>query len=430
MTKMSRTVVSLALMAGLLAACGSPSVEGGAGDPTTAPAGTEPAGSASEEAPTGGGSGETIKIATIGPSSGALAEFGADAVLAWEFAAAEVNAAGGINGQQVELIKKDTDGAAATTLREAKAAVEQDGAQFIGAVMTSTEHGALNAQLDSLGVLSINSLGKDDGLSGKDCNHNAFRSVQSTTMDMNAVAEAITEIPGEKWAIQAVDYSTGHNAAEIFRKAAEAAGREIVLEQFAPLNTTDFGSYITAIQSSGADALFAVEYGADGVAFVNQAAQFGLPDQLESVLGFNMVSEPLFPALGDKVVGFFNNIGYVNTLDNPANKAFVEAWTAAHDGELPYYVQADNYIGAQMLFKAIEAAGSTDVDAVRTAMEGLTFDTIVGEVTVRPEDHQLIRSSYVGQVANGDGGMAFDIISESAGPDIMPPVDPACTISS
>ena len=101
-----------------------------------------------------GGAGAPIKVALIPPSSGALAQFGSDAADAWQFAVDEVNAAGGVAGHQIELIKKDTDATPATTLRAAREAVTQEGASFIGAVMTSTEHGALNAQLEGLGVLA------------------------------------------------------------------------------------------------------------------------------------------------------------------------------------------------------------------------------------------------------------------------------------
>ena len=246
----------------------------------------------------------------IPPSSGALAVFGADAVKAWEFAAAEVNAKGGVDGHKVELIKSSTDAQPANTVRAARKAVTQDGAKFIGAVMTSPEHGALQQQLAGMNALSINSLGKDDALTGEGCSPNAFRAVQSTSMDINAITATLNELPAKTWAIQAVDYATGHTSAENFKKAAEAAGKKVVLEQYAPLNTTEFGSYITKLKSSGADGLFAVEYGADGVAFVNQGAQFKLFDQFDTVLGFNMVSEPLFETLGDKVVGFYNNLGY------------------------------------------------------------------------------------------------------------------------
>ena len=367
---------------------------------------------------------DPLKVALIPPGSGALATFGADAVKAWEFAAEEANAKGGVNGHKVEIIKSSTDAQPANTVRAARKAVTQDGAQYIGAVMTSPEHGALQQQLAGMNALSINALGKDDALTGEGCSPNAFRAVQSTSMDINAITASLKELPAETWAIQAVDFSTGHTSAKNFKKAAEAAGKKVVLEQYAPLNTTEFGSYITKLKSSGADGLFAVEYGADGVAFVNQGAQFKLFDQFDTVLGFNMVSEPLFETLGDKVVGFYNNLGYDRAADTPMNKAFVDAWTAK-EGSAPYYVEADNYLGAQMLFEAVKKADSVDPAKVKAAMNGLSFDSIAGQVTMG-KDHQLLRPSYVGQIVKDGDALGWKVVAEADGSKTRPTPDPAC----
>lgn len=382
--------------------------------------------STSSTAP-GGGESATIKVALIPPASGALAQYGTDAVKGWRTAVDLANKGGGVAGKQVELIELSTDATPDTTLRAAREAVTQRGASFIGAVMTSTEHGALNQQLDALGALSFNSLGKADDLVGKQCAANAFHVVQTNSMDINALAAGLGELPGEKWAVQAVDYVTGHDAAKIFKAAAEKAGKEVVLEQFAPLNTTDFGSYITKLQDSDADALFAVEYGADGVAFVKQAAQFGLPDKFETVLGFNMVSEPLFPVLGDVVSGFYNNVGYDVSDANAENAEFVAAYQQAN-GEKPYYVPADAYLSAQTLFAGIEKAGSADPAAVRAALGGLSFDSIAGPVTMRAEDHQLVRPSYVGVVEGKGDSLAFDIVATGDGSAITPPPSADCAL--
>ena len=399
--KVATTAVVLALTT-TLAACGSASSSGG-GD--------------------GGGDGP-IKVALIPPTSGALAQFGTDAVKGWEVAVEQFNEDGGLDGREIELIIKGTDGDPATTLRVAREVATKDGAQFIGAVMTSPEHAALNAQLEGLGVLSFNALGKDDALVGEQCSPNAFHVVQTSSMDINALADSIADLPGDKWAIQAVDFATGYSAAEKFTAAAEAAGKEIVLEQFAPLNTTDFGSYITKIKNSGADAVFAVEYGADGIAFVQQADQFNLDEQLETVLGFNMVSEPLFETLGDTIVGYYNNVGYDVDGDNELNAAFKEDYEAAN-GTPPYYVPADNYLAAQTLFAGLEEAGSSDPTEVAEALNDLSFDSIVGEVTVRGADHQVLRDSYLGQVVD-EGGLKFKILS-NATPDVTTPEpDAAC----
>jgi ABC-type branched-subunit amino acid transport system substrate-binding protein len=290
--------------------------------------------------------------------------------------------------------------------------------------MTSPEHGALQQQLAGMNALSFNGLGKDDALTGASCSPNAFRAVQSTSMDINAITQTLSKLPAKTWAIQAVDYATGHTSAANFKKAAEAAGKKVVLEQYAPLGTTDFGSYITKLKNSGADGLFAVEYGADGVAFVNQGAQFKLFDQFKTVLGFNMVSEPLFKPLGDKIVGFYNNVGYDESSSNPMNKAFVTGFTQK-EGSAPYYVEADNYLSAQVLFQAVKKAQSVDPAKVKEALNGLSFDSIVGQVKM-DSDHQLVRPSYVGQVVKKDSGLGWKIVAEAPGDKTHPTPDPAC----
>jgi branched-chain amino acid transport system substrate-binding protein len=404
------TALAALSAAGLLAACG------GSGGSSSS--------SGSSGASSGKSSGEPLKVALIPPSSGALAVFGKNAADAWKFAAGEANAKGGVDGHKVVLIQGQTDGQPATTVRAARKATTQDGAHFIGAVMTSPEHGALQQQLASMNALSFNGLGKDDALTGASCSPNAFRAVQSTSMDINAITQTLSALPAKTWAIQAVDYATGHTSAANFKKAALAAGDKVVMEQYAPLNTTDFGSYITKLKGSGADGLFAVEYGADGVAFVNQGAQFKLFGQFKTVLGFNMVSEPLFKALGDKIVGFYNNVGYNEADPNPMNKAFVAGWTKQY-GSAPYYVEADNYLSAQLLFQAVEKAKSVDPAKVRAALNGLSFDSIVGPVHMAA-DHQLIRPSYVGQVVKAGGGLAFKVVASDPGDKTQPTPNPAC----
>jgi ABC-type branched-subunit amino acid transport system substrate-binding protein len=375
----------------------------------------------------GSSSGEPLKIALIPPSGGALAVFGKDSTTAWKFAADEANANGGVDGHKVEIVTAQTDGTPAATVRAARKAT-QGGARFISGVVTSPENGALQQQLPSMNALSFNTFGKDDALTGEQCNANAYRTVQNTQMDVNAVAKSLEKLPATKWAIQAVDYATGRTAAKIFTAAAKKAGKQVVLTQFAPLNTTEFGSYITKIKNSGADAVFAVEFGADGVAFVNQGAQFKLFQGLKSVLGFNMVSEPLFDALGDKIVGFYNNIGYVNGLDNAKNKEFVAAWKAKNGGKAPYYVQADAYLGAQTLFEAVKKAKSVDPTKVKAALDTLSFDSIVGQVSMRAGDHQIQRPSYVGQVAKTGGELGWKIISTVPATETQPQADPSCEL--
>ncbi|MGX6448041.1 ABC transporter substrate-binding protein [Patulibacter sp. S7RM1-6] len=361
----------------------------------------------------------------VTPGSGALAVFGKDAVRGWQLAADEANADGGVDGHRVEIITAETDGTPPKTVAAVRKAVSRQGARYVSAVFTSPENGALQGQLAALNAISINTLGQEDDLNGAACSANAFRVVQSASMHSQAIAAALDDLPARKWAILVADYNTGHNAADNFAAAVEAHGGEVVSRQYSPLGTTEYGSYIAKIKKSGADGLFMYIIGSDAPALINQGAQFELFGQLKTVLGQNVVSEPLFDALGPKVAGFYNNLGYAATLPGERNAAFVRAYRKAY-GKDPYYVPADNYVGAQALFAGVRKAGSVDPKQVREALAGLTFESLDGDVTIRAEDNQALRRDYVGEIVRKGSGLGWRIVSTSDAGVTSPRADPAC----
>ena len=176
-----------------------------------------------------------------------------------------------------------------------------------------------------------------------------------------------------------------------------------MLQQFSPLGTTDWGSSITKLKAADADGLFALVPGSDGIAFINQATQFKLFDQYKTVFGFQMLSEPALKALGDKVLGFYGNVGYDVTADNAKNQAFVDGYTKKY-GSPPYGVPADHYLAAQMLFEAVQKSKSVDPAKVKAALSGLSFDSFAGPVKVAA-DHQLVPAG-VRRQGRGEGRRA------------------------
>jgi branched-chain amino acid transport system substrate-binding protein len=356
---------------------------------------------------------EPLTVALFPPSSGPLSEFGSSAVNAWELAAKEVNAKGGVDGHEVKLVKAQTDGSPAAAVRAARKAVTQSGVKYLSGIVTSGENGALAQQLVSMGAVDIVGMSKDDSLTGATCSPNLFRTTISTAMDVHATASVLGQLPAKRWGIVASDILTGHSAVEGFKAEAKKNGKEVVSTQYAPLGTTEFGSYITKLKDSGADGLYVFASGADGVAFITQAKQFKLFDQIKTVVGFSTFSEPTFEAMGDTIVGFYNNLNYSWNFDGAKNKAFATAYEQQF-GKKPSFIPAENYIAAQFLFEAVRKAKSIDVEKVKAAMNGLSFESISGNVQMRAEDHQATRDTYVGQIvkqADGTAGMGWKVIS-------------------
>jgi ABC-type branched-subunit amino acid transport system substrate-binding protein len=151
---------------------------------------------------------------------------------------------------------------------------------------------------------------------------------------------------------------------------------------------------------------------------------------MDTVVGSNMVSEPLFASLGDKVIGFYNDVRYSPLIDTPENKKFVEAWRAKRSEDL-YYLTGGNYNAMQILFQGIEKAGSSDPDAVREALSGAEVSTLYGPATIRPEDQQLLIPTYLGQVAQDAGGeLHFRLAATVPASKTTPSPSPLCDIDA
>jgi branched-chain amino acid transport system substrate-binding protein len=230
-----------------------------------------------------------------------------------------------------------------------------------------------------------------------------------------------------KWDIIAVDYSSGHDAAEKFKALVKSQGGSIGKVLFAPFGTADFGAKISDLGAEPADGLYVTIFGSDAINLAKQQAQFGLFKKYKMVLGNSFVIPQTLPAQGDTVLGVYQTLGFVPGFPGAQAEAFVKAYQEKYNGELPAYTAADQYTAIQLMAAAINKANSTDVSAVRAALAGLKTDTVLGSVEVRAADHQTIRPIAINQIVTGaDGKAAYEIKKIEAGPDIIPPVDPAC----
>lgn len=392
-----------------LAACGG---DGGNGDSAAADSEKEP-----------------LRVAVVSQFAGPLAQYGNDVLRAWQLAAEQVNADGGVAGHRVEIVKSEARGDPDSTIRAARNTVVQDDVQYLTGVLLSQENAALAPQLVGMGALNIATVPKDDSLTGESCSPNMYRISTAAGMDSRAMLSYLPELQSGKWAILALDILLGHSSADAFEQAAEEAGMEVVSKQFAPLGTTEFGSYISKIESSGADGLFVLESGADAVAFVQQAKQFQLFDSIETTVSQSMLADPLFEAMGDTIAGWYGADSYMAAIDTPENQEFVSAWKKKYGSDARLWnVPADAYVGAQVLFEAVRKADSIELEDVKAAMDGVTIETLTGELRMRPEDHQALRPSYVSQIEQDGKDLRWKVVSSVKPDQTSPAPNPDCKL--
>jgi branched-chain amino acid transport system substrate-binding protein len=170
--------------------------------------------------------------------------------------------------------------------------------------------------------------------------------------------------------------------------------------------------------------------GTAGINLAKQQAQFGLFGKYKLVLSASMVNEVLITGQADTTIGVWSSQSYHATLPGKMNADFVAAFEKRF-GKKPSYLAADAYLSFILVNEAIQKAKSTDVAAVRKALEGLKVSTIVGDVEMRAADHQLVRPLVVVQGGQGGGGQGRDrdaLVEPAA--KVAPPVSPECKKAS
>ena len=353
---------------------------------------------------------ETLKIGVPTALTGTYAGLGNEAVRAVEFAVAEVNAKGGVAGRKVEIKTLDTEAKPDVARKQAeKLALE--GYKILTGTIASGEGLAMGPLLERWDAIYVSTINKSDKLTGDSCVPRMFRANHQDAQDAAVVRPWLGTRKEAKWAILAADIAWGRASGKSFVDAAKINKKEIVAEIYAPFGSNDYAPFIQQIKSSGAEGLWVALAGRDAINFATQAKEFGILDKV-FVAGVSFVTDSNVKTLGATAKGIWGIINYSSTLDTPENKAFVAAWKNKHNGEEPASFEGETYLGMQVIFQAVEKAKSVKPVDVAKALRGGTFETVLGKVTLRAEDNQMILPNYFGYIGE-QGGQLRPIITET-----------------
>ena len=189
-------------------------------------------------------------------------------------------------------------------------------------------------------------------------------------MQVNTFIELAKQSGVKSWDLMMADVAVGHDSAKLFAEAAKANDATINKILFAPITASDLGTYIAQLLDHPADGLFMYYPSSGGIALIKQQAPFKLFEKYKTVLSSSMVNEILIGGQGDASVGLWSAQSYFWTLPGDLNASFVKAFEERFKRK-PQYIDADAYLSLDLVHQAILKAGTTDVDAVRKALEGL-----------------------------------------------------------
>jgi branched-chain amino acid transport system substrate-binding protein len=366
----------------------------------------------------GGAGGGAVRVGLVVPQSGVYAALGTDMQRGWQL---WLDGNGGRFGDRtVETVVADEGESPQTGVPAVQKVLQSDNVDVVvGVVNSATALGVRDLLAESRKLLIVTNAGAED-VTGTGRTPYIWRSSFTNGQVAAAMGTHLAE-SGFSEGVYAIapDYAAGTEVIAAFTKAFETGGGRVVGQAKPPFGTTsDYQPFLTGIQDSGARATFCFFSGAEAITFVRQYAQFGLATSIP-LYGSGFLTEGnVLPQQGEAALGVQTTLHYTDQLDNPANRSFVEAYTAAH-GEPPSCFSAQTWDAANVLNRALRSGSALDGDALAAALGGLGTieDSPRGPWTF--ENQTPRQNIYLRRVENS-GGTLVNAVVQDLGPQSQP----------
>ena len=341
---------------------------------------------------------DTLKIGSLLDTSGIFDAYGKPMDMALQLAVDQINAGGGLNGQQVEIVSYDTQSDMALYTQYAQKLVRQDKVDVVHSGILSASREAIRQTLHKANILYFYNVLYEGGV----CDRNICIDGVTPAQQVEVLMPAAIKKWGKKIYILAADYNYGQITARWMKKYGEDAGGEVIQTDFFPLDVSDFGATIAKIQTAAPDIVVCALVGGPHMSFFRQWAAAGMKSKIpmaSTTLGVGNEHKVLTAEEGNGILVAYN---YSPELDSPVNAAFLKAWGDKFgDTSLIHEIAVSHYQGLLLWAQAVKNAGSAERMKVIEAIEGgLSIDGPAGKVSVDPKTHHAILDVHLMEFEN------------------------------
>ena len=365
----------------------------------------------SNSTPTSGDAGDVIKVGILHSLSGTMAISETTVVDAEMLAIDEINAAGGVLGKQIVPIKEDGASDWPTFAEKAAKLIDKDQVVTVFGCWTSASRKAVLPVFES----KQHMLWYPVQYEGQECSNNIFYTGAAPNQQIEPAVDWLLEKKGKDFFLVGSDYVFPRTANTIIKEQLKAEGGKTVGEDYLPLGDTEVTSIITKIKAAlpKGGVIFNSLNGDSNVAFFKQMQGAGLTPDKYPVMSVSIAEEEVRQIGTEYLKGHYAAWNYFQTVESPQNDKFVKAFKAKYgDDRVTNDPMEAAYIMVYLWKQAVEAAGTTDIEAVRKAAVGQEFDAPEGKVKMAP-NHHISKTVRIGQVR--DDGL-FDIVFSTGGP--------------
>ncbi|MCU1642224.1 MAG: Aliphatic amidase expression-regulating protein [Nocardia sp.] len=338
---------------------------------------------------------DTIKIGSLHSLTGTMAISEVTVANATKLAVDQINASGGVMGKKLEVVLEDGASDPKTFAEKAEKLISSDCVAAVFGGWTSSSRKAMKPKFESLNSLLYYPVQYE----GLEDSKNIFYTGATTNQQIVPALDYLKQKGITSLYLVGSDYVFPQTANREIKAYAKANGIEIKGEDYAPLGSTDFSTIVNKVRNSHAGAVFNTLNGDSNVAFFREYSNAGLKAAEMPVVSVSIAEEEVAGIGAQNITGQLTAWNYYQTLDTPANKAFVAAYKAAYGAGKPTSDPMEAAYTSVYLWKnTVEKAKSFAVADIQAAANGVTFDAPEGTVTVDGDNHHITKTARIGEI--------------------------------
>ena len=359
---------------------------------------------------------ETIKVGVLHSLSGTMAISETtlkDTVL---MLVEEQNKKGGLLGKKLEAVVVDPASDWPLFAEKARELLEIHKVDVVFGNWTSVSRKSVLPVFEELNGLLFYPVQYE----GEESSKNVFYTGAAPNQQAIPAVDYLLEEGVKRWVLAGTDYvypRTTNKILESYLKTKGVAATDIMIN-YTPFGHSDWQTIVSDIKAFGAagkkTAVVSTINGDANVPFYKELGNQGLKAQDIPVIAFSVGEEELSGMDTTALVGHLAAWNYFMSAEAEVNAAFIKIWHAfiKDDKRVTNDPMEAHYIGFNMWVKAVEKAGTTDVDSVRSAIYGVTYPNLTGGTAVMNTNHHLTKPVLIGEI-QADG--QFETVWQTTG---------------
>ena len=333
-------------------------------------------------------SNDVVKIGVATDMSSLYADInGPGAVVATQMAIDDFG--GSVMGKKIELVTGDIQNKADVAATLAGRWYDNENVDVILGAGASSSSIAIEGIAGEKKKIFLAPDPASSDITGKLCNPYTVHWVYDTAALANGTGSAVVKAGGKTWFFLTADYAFGYALQRDVAAVVEKAGGKVLGEVRAPINTSDFSSFLLQAQASKAQVIGLANAGGDTINSIKQAAEFGIVKGGQKLAGLLVFVSDIHSLGLERSQGLSLTEAFYWDL-NDKTRAFSKRFAEKFKGKMPTMVQAGFYSATLAYLNAVKAAGTDNADKVMATLKAKPWDDpVFGKSYIRADGRNM-----------------------------------------